>query len=145
MHDPLVEWSKAVKSGAGTRAGTPAKAAGRDETAEQERGKEALEKIRSRLEASSSASGQRPRCRSPQGQARRLIEGRRAESRRHVHLVDGVVLSRGSDDMGLYRGIISSGGHLGGGSGGGEVGRGIARGRIGTSRRDGARRKPPEE
>jgi serine/threonine-protein kinase ATR len=75
VHDPLVEWSKAVKSGAGTRGGDAAKAAGRDETAEQERGKEALEKIRSRLEGVVVGVGSAPSLPlSPQGQARRLIE-----------------------------------------------------------------------
>ena len=71
VHDPLVEWSKGVKAGGGRGGG----GGGRDETAEAERGKEALEKIKSRLEGVVVGVGSAPSLPlSPQGQARRLIE-----------------------------------------------------------------------
>ena len=65
VHDPLVEWSAARKNGGGRRGETEAGG----------RGKEALDKITSRLEGVVVGVGSAPSLPlSPQGQARRLIE-----------------------------------------------------------------------
>lgn len=80
VHDPLVEWTKSAARGGGRAAG-----AGRadEATLEAERGKEALEKIKSRLEGVVVGVGAAPSLPlSPQGQARRLIE--EAASRKNL-------------------------------------------------------------
>ena len=65
VHDPLVEWSASRKGGGGRRGETEAGG----------RGKEALDKITSRLEGVVVGVGSAPSLPlSPQGQARRLIE-----------------------------------------------------------------------
>ena len=65
VHDPLVEW---------TRSSSRDSARGRH-TSSSTRGKDALEKIRSRLEGVVVGVGAAPSLPlSPQGQARRLIE-----------------------------------------------------------------------
>ena len=87
VHDPLVEWTRVSRNDAarGHRSGTSSSA----------RGKDALEKIRSRLEGVVVGVGAAPSLPlSPQGQARRLVEGGRLALQLglDVHLVDGVAL-----------------------------------------------------
>ena len=78
VHDPLVEWA-ASRAGPKTSSGK-SKA---DEGVEIERGKDALEKIRSRLEGVVVGVGAAPSLPlSTQGQTRRLIE--EATSRKHL-------------------------------------------------------------
>ena len=75
VHDPLVEWSKAVKAGGGSGRRPGGDGQGANFGAEAERGKEALDKITSRLEGVVVGVGSAPSLPlSPQGQARRLIE-----------------------------------------------------------------------
>ena len=72
VHDPLVEWSKAVKAGGGNGGRRGNDAYGQ---VEAERGKEALDRITARLEGVVVGVGSAPSLPlSPQGQARRLIE-----------------------------------------------------------------------